>query len=79
MGDFQTTMQTLNKSGIINYNDVPVTTKSGRHIDTDIYLVDRQGWYNVIFVTSPTASRRKKRFMHLFAEKESSLGNYITG
>ena len=41
MGDFQTTMQALNKSGIINYNDVPVKTKSGQHIDTDIYLVDR--------------------------------------
>ncbi len=41
MGDFQTTMQNLNKIGIINYNDVPVKTKSGQHIDTDIYLVDR--------------------------------------
>jgi PAS domain S-box-containing protein len=41
MGDFQTTMQNLNKSGIINYDDVPVKTKSGQHIDTDIYLVDR--------------------------------------
>jgi PAS domain S-box-containing protein len=41
MGDFQTTMQILNKIGIINYNDVPVKTKSGQHIDTDIYLVDR--------------------------------------
>ena len=40
-GDFQTTMQTLNMSGIINYDDVPVITKSGQHIDTDIYLVDR--------------------------------------
>ena len=41
MGDFQTTMQNLNKSGISNYDDVPVITKSGQHIDTDIYLVDR--------------------------------------
>ncbi len=41
MGDFQTTMQNLNKIGIINYDDVPVTTKSGQHIDADIYLVDR--------------------------------------
>ena len=41
MGDFQTTMQNLNKSGIINYDDVPVETKSGQHIDTEIYLVDR--------------------------------------
>jgi PAS domain S-box-containing protein len=41
MGDFQTTMQNLNKSGISNYDDVPVITKSGQHIDTDIYLTDR--------------------------------------
>jgi len=41
MGDFQTTMQNLNSSGILNYNDVPVKTKSGQHIYTDIYLVDR--------------------------------------
>jgi PAS domain S-box-containing protein len=41
MGDFQTTMQTLNKIGIINYEDVPVKTKSGKHIYTDIYIVDR--------------------------------------
>ena len=41
MGDFQTTMQNLNKNGIINYTAVPVTTKSGQQMDTDIYLVDR--------------------------------------
>jgi PAS domain S-box-containing protein len=41
MGHFQATIQILNKSGISNYNDVPVKTKSGRYIDTDIYLVDR--------------------------------------
>ena len=40
-GDFQTTMQDLNKGGILNYDDVSVKTKSGQHIDTDIYLVDR--------------------------------------
>jgi len=39
--DFQTIMQNLNKSGIINYYDIPVKTKSGQQIDTDIYLVDR--------------------------------------
>jgi PAS domain S-box-containing protein/putative nucleotidyltransferase with HDIG domain len=39
--DFQTTMQNLNKSGIINYRNVKVETKSGQNIDTEIYLVDR--------------------------------------
>lgn len=41
MSDFPTIMQSLNKSGIINYDDVQVKTKSGRYIDTDIYMVDR--------------------------------------
>ena len=41
MSDFPTIMQTLNKSGIINFDDVQVRTKSGQYIDTDIYLVDR--------------------------------------
>jgi len=41
MGDFQTTMNNLNKSGIINYSDVPVETKYGQCIYTDIHLVDR--------------------------------------
>jgi PAS domain S-box-containing protein len=41
MGDFQTTKQLLNRSGFLNYTDVLVKTKSGRQMDTDIYLVDR--------------------------------------
>ncbi|MCX6554762.1 MAG: PAS domain S-box protein, partial [Candidatus Aminicenantes bacterium] len=41
LGDFQTTMQNLNKNGIINYEDVPVKTKSGQYINSDIYLVDK--------------------------------------
>ena len=41
MGDFQKVMQTLDRSGIIYYDDVPVKTKSGQYIDTDIYMVDR--------------------------------------
>ncbi|MDQ1240437.1 MAG: hypothetical protein QG577_2623, partial [Thermodesulfobacteriota bacterium] len=41
LGDFQTTMENLNKTGMIKYDDVPAKTKAGQHIDTDIYLVDR--------------------------------------
>ena len=41
LGDFQKTMQDLNNRGIIHYDDIPVITKTGQHIDTDIYLVDR--------------------------------------
>jgi PAS domain S-box-containing protein len=41
MSDFPTIMQALDKSGIINHDDVPVKTKSGQYLYTDIYLVDR--------------------------------------
>ena len=41
MNDFSAIMQTLNKSGIINYDDVTVKTKSGQDIYADIYMVDR--------------------------------------
>lgn len=41
MSDFPAIMQTLNRNGIINYDDVEVKTKSGHTVDTDIYLVDR--------------------------------------
>jgi len=41
MSDFPTIMKALDQSGIINYDDVQVKTKSGEYIYTDIYLVDR--------------------------------------
>lgn len=41
VSDFPAIMQTLEKSGIINYGDVPVKTRSGLDICTDIYIVDR--------------------------------------
>jgi PAS domain S-box-containing protein len=39
--DFPELMRTLDKRGIINYADVPVKTRSGQDLYTDIYLVDR--------------------------------------
>ncbi len=41
IGGFQTIMQTLDKRGIVYYDDVPIRTKAGQHMDTDIYMVDR--------------------------------------
>ena len=41
MSDFPAIMKDLNRSGILNYDDVMVKTKSGQSIDTDIYMVDR--------------------------------------
>ena len=41
MGDFQEIMHTLDRSGIIYYDDVPINTKAGQTFYVDIYLVDR--------------------------------------
>jgi PAS domain S-box-containing protein len=39
--DIKTMMQTLDKNGIINYNNVPIKTKAGQRKTADIYLVDK--------------------------------------
>ncbi|MBU1568139.1 MAG: PAS domain S-box protein [Proteobacteria bacterium] len=39
--DFAGMMQSLDRQGILNYEDVPTKTKAGEDIWTDIYLVDR--------------------------------------
>jgi PAS domain S-box-containing protein len=41
MSDFGAIMASLNKRGILNYEDVSVKTKSGEEVYTDIYMVDR--------------------------------------
>lgn len=41
MSDFPMIIQTLEKSGMLNYTDIRVKTKSGPDIYTDIYMVDR--------------------------------------
>lgn len=41
MSDFPTLMRVLDKSGVINYENVSVKTRSGKDIHTDIYMVDR--------------------------------------
>ena len=41
MGDFQEIMHTLDRRGIIYYDDVPIKTRAGQTFYVDIYLVDR--------------------------------------
>ena len=39
--DFSATMQDLQREGILNYEDIPLKTRTGKEIYTDIYMVNR--------------------------------------
>ena len=41
INDFPMIMESLNKSGILNYEDVPIKSKTGQEIYADVYMVDR--------------------------------------
>jgi PAS domain S-box-containing protein len=41
MYDITEILHTLDRDGIMLYNDIPIKTKAGQTIDTDVYLVDR--------------------------------------
>ena len=65
-------MQALDKSGIINYDDVPVKTRSGQYIYTDIYMVDRArlAQCNIREITE----RKKLEEQLLQAQKMEAVG-----
>ena len=41
MNDFQMIMESLNRIGILNYEDVPIKSKSGQDVHADVYMVNR--------------------------------------
>ena len=41
MNNFPMIMESLNKSGILNYEDVPIKSKSGQEFHADVYMVNR--------------------------------------
>jgi two-component system, cell cycle sensor histidine kinase and response regulator CckA len=41
LSDFPGVMSDLDRSGILNYENVSIETRTGQKIDTDIYIVDR--------------------------------------
>jgi len=41
MNDFPKIMESLNKNGMLNYEDVPIKSKSGKDVHADVYLVNR--------------------------------------
>ena len=68
MGDFQTTLRNLDKSGILNYRNVKAETKSGQHIDTEISLVDRAELVQCN-IRDITERKRAKEALRLSEEK----------
>jgi len=83
-GKFQTTMQNLNENDILNYADFPIKTKSGRHIDTDIYLVDRAmlAQCNIRDITLRKQAEKEKHGLEeqlRRAEKMEALGQLAGG
>jgi PAS domain S-box-containing protein/putative nucleotidyltransferase with HDIG domain len=81
LDDFQTTMQNLNKSGITNYRNVKVETKSGHHIDTEIYLVDRSKLVqcNIRDITEHRRAEKEllTKTMLLEAQSETSIDGIL--
>ncbi|NTV12318.1 MAG: PAS domain S-box protein [Desulfobulbaceae bacterium] len=75
--DFPAIMKSLNRSGILNYADVPVKTKSGEDLYTDIYLVDRAklAQCNIRDVTARKLAERELQTALIKAhEGEARLG-----
>jgi PAS domain S-box-containing protein len=72
--DFQTLMQILNEIGITNYTDVLIKTKSGQHIDTDIYLADRA---RLVQCNIRDISQRKRAGMELQLLMKSMINAFV--
>jgi PAS domain S-box-containing protein len=77
MGDFQTIMQNLNKTGILNYDNVPVKNKSGQYVYTDIYLVDRARLVqcNIRDITERTRTEKALKKSRSLLEETERIGN----
>jgi PAS domain S-box-containing protein len=75
--DFSATMQDLDRDGILNYEDVPLKTKSGQEIYTDIYMVDRAqlAQCNIRDVSE----RKKLQAQLLHSQKMEAVGTLAGG
>ncbi|WP_211215677.1 hybrid sensor histidine kinase/response regulator [Geopsychrobacter electrodiphilus] len=74
---FSATMQDLDREGILNYEDVPLKTKSGEQIYTDIYMVDRAklAQCNIRDVSE----RKKLQAQLLHSQKMEAVGTLAGG
>ena len=75
--DFSVTMQDLDREGILNYEDVPLKTKTGEEIYADIYMVDRAklAQCNIRDVSE----RKKLQTQLLHAQKMEAIGTLTGG
>jgi PAS domain S-box-containing protein len=74
---FSATMQDLDREGILNYEDVPLKTKAGEEIYTDIYMVNRAqlAQCNIRDVSE----RKKLQTQLLHSQKMEAVGTLAGG
>jgi len=77
MSDFPAIMQDLAKNGLLNYENVPVKTKSGQEIYTDIYMLDRTNFGQCII--RDVSERKKLQALLLQAQKMEDVGTLAGG
>ena len=77
--DFQTLMQILDEIGITNYTNVPIKTKSGQHIDVDIYLADRAKLVQCNIRDISQRKQAEEKLAHLSQNNELILRSAAEG